>query len=103
MSNEPVIPQLVSIDWPRTGNRIGITYQYVPAPAATVENGQAVGVGSGDLLGLGLYVIESRSRSRDKNLGPWMPDCAFVDKCNAEQYLQEYESNGYLRLVLPNK
>ena len=60
------------------------------------------GVGTEDLLGLGLFVIESRSRHRDKTLGPWKPTAAFTLEGNAVAYLNQYESTGYMRLRRPN-
>ena len=57
---------------------------------------------SGRLLGLGLFVIESRSRHRDKSLGPWKPAAAFPLESNAVAYLNQYESIGYMRLRRPN-
>jgi hypothetical protein len=66
------------------------------------ENSNGAAVGSTELLGLGLYVIETRRRNRNKNLGPWEPSVAFVDQCNAEQYLSQYAGYGYFRIVMPN-
>ena len=60
------------------------------------------GVGTEDLLGLGLFVIESRSRHRDKSLGPGKPAAAFPLEGNAAAYLNQYESIGYMRLRRPN-
>ena len=60
------------------------------------------GVGTEDLLGLGLFVIEHRARHRDKTLGPWLPSAAFILEGNAAAYLQQYESIGYMRLRRPN-
>lgn len=59
-------------------------------------------VGTEDLLGLGLFVIEHRARHRDKTLGPWKPYAAFILEGNATAYLQQYESIGYMRLRRPN-
>lgn len=57
---------------------------------------------SGVLLGLGLYVIETRSRNRNKDLGPWEPSVGFADECNADQYLHQYGGIGYMRILRPN-
>jgi hypothetical protein len=54
------------------------------------------------LLGLGLYVIETRDRNRDKDLGPWKPACAFVSEHEAEWYHGRFESIGYMRILRPN-
>ncbi len=62
----------------------------------------APSVGSGALLGLGLFVIETRSRNRDKRLGPWKLRAAFVWAEEADYWLQHYQQTGYARLRLPN-
>ena len=68
----------------------------------TQSGGTVPAVVSDALLGLGLFVIESRSRNRDKSLGPWKPAAAFPLEGNAVAYLNQYESIGYMRLRRPN-
>ena len=68
----------------------------------SAEQSTGEGLSSSVLLGLGLYVIETRTRNRNKDLGPWKPSVAFVDECNAEQYHHLYESIGYMRILRPN-
>ena len=66
-----------------------------------VEEPCEEGLSSSALLGLGLLVIETRSRNNNKDLGPWKPSVAFVDECNAEQYLYQY-GTGYMRILRPD-
>ena len=61
-------------------------------PETVIKPEAARIVASGALLGLGLFVIEQRARNREKVLGP----------SNAEAYLHQYKSIGYMRLVRPN-
>jgi hypothetical protein len=68
----------------------------------SAEQPSGEGLSSSVLLGLGLYVIETRSRNRNKDLGPWKPSAAFVDGCNAEQYVHQYGGTGYYRIIQPN-
>lgn len=53
------------------------------------------------LLDLGWYVIENRSRNLNKDLGPWYPTASFKYEADAEQYYEEYNSIGYMRIVKP--
>ena len=71
-------------------------------PETVIKPEAARIVASGALLELGLFVIEQRARNREKVLGPWHPTAAFVLESNAEAYLHQYKSIGYMRLVRPN-
>lgn len=54
------------------------------------------------LLNLGLYVIETRDRDQDKNLGPWRCSSAFAHAKEVEDYYNKFESIGYWRLFHPS-
>jgi hypothetical protein len=68
----------------------------------TAEQPRNEGLSSSVLLGLGLYVIEARYRNRDKDLGPWKPECAFVHEAEVEWYFEQFKSTGYMRILRPN-
>jgi hypothetical protein len=55
-----------------------------------------------DLLGLGLYVIEAKHRSRDKNLGPWKVVAAFVEREDAYSFFGKYHQGRTARVLSPN-
>lgn len=67
-------------------------------PEITPESG----LSSHALLGLGLYVVETRSRRRDKSLQGWKPLAAFVHHDAAEDFYEQYHEIGYARILRPN-
>jgi len=57
---------------------------------------------STDLLCAGFFVVETRSRRRDKTLTPWRPKAAFIDDGEASEYNRRCRTIGYSRKLSPN-
>jgi hypothetical protein len=53
---------------------------------------------SATLLGFGLYVIEARHGSRDKNLGPWKVIAAFMERGDAYSFYGKYHQGRTARV-----
>ncbi len=54
------------------------------------------------LLDLGLVVIQSRSRDKDKHLGDWKPDGGFFAESEALYYYREFCDVCAMRVIDKN-
>ncbi len=60
------------------------------------------GLSSTALLGLGLYVVEIRTRRKDKTLTDWTLVAAFVNHREAYKHEQKWRQIGSARVLIPN-
>jgi len=66
------------------------------------ENEKQPPVGIDALLVHGLYIIETRPRNRNKELGPWQFVAAFVSRDDAYNFYGCYHQNRIARILRPN-
>jgi len=84
--------------------RLRESYSYQPAstnakPEPEESNPQReYALPSATLLGFGLYVIEAKHRSRDKNLGPWKVIAAFIERGDAYSFYGKYHQGRTARV-----
>jgi chromosome segregation ATPase len=67
------------------------------------QNNSESQLSSDALLGMGMFVVEIRTRRKDKTLNAWFPIAAFVKHDMAEDFHEQYAEIGYARILLPNK